>query len=139
MIQVGTIFIRNRPLILRTLELESKPYSGTWDVLHWSCSSSLVRRIRDVGWNCFVGAAEVKATVLGNLAAGSVHRALTHIFAKIQNADFNCLEVIKISDHRFFGMPYVTVYAHSRHIQRGFMVESAFNPPSLQSSFVNSN
>ena len=139
MIQVGTIFIRNRPLILRTLELESKPYAGTWDVLHCSRSSILVHRIRAAGWNCFYGAAEVKATVLGSLAARSVHRALNHIFVKVRNADFNCLEVIKISDHRFCGMPYITVYAHSRHIQHGSMMESAAKAASLSSSFVNSN
>lgn len=139
MIQVGTIFIRNRPLILRTLELESKPYSGTWDVLHCSRSSSLIQRIRDAGWNCFFGAAEVKATVLGSLAATSVHMALKDIFVKVRHADFNCLEVTKISDHRFFGMPYITVYAQSRHIQRGSMVEFAAKVPSLRSSFVNSN
>jgi hypothetical protein len=139
MIQVGTIFIRNRPLILRTLELKSKPYSGTWDVLHCSRSLSLVRRIRDAGWNCFVGAAEVKATVLGNLAARSVHRALRHIFGKVRNSDFNCLEVMKISDYRFLGMPYITVYVHSRHIQHGSMMESAAKAESLRSSFVNSS
>ncbi len=31
-VQVGTILIENRPLIMRTLNLESEPYSGPWSV-----------------------------------------------------------------------------------------------------------
>jgi hypothetical protein len=124
-IKVGTVFIQNQPLILRTLALESEPYAETWDVLQSPPNASLDRKIRDTGWShCFVDA-EVRATAHGKLSASSVHRALEQIFARVRNADFNCLEVTRIIENRFLGVPYVTVCAHSRHIPQGSMMDLA--------------
>lgn len=139
LVQVGTIFIQNLPLILRTLDLETEPYSGTWDMLPSPRSPSLDQRIQGTGWNCFFLAAEVKAIVLGELAVTTVHKALKKIFAKVRNADFNCLEVTKIADHRFLGVPYTTVCAHSRHIQQGSMTDFAQKFATPKPLFVNSN
>lgn len=138
-VQVGTIFIQNRPLILRTLDLETEPYSGTWDMLPSPRSPSLDQRIQGTGWNCFFLAAEVKAIVLGELAVTTVHKALKKIFAKVRNADFNCLEVTKMADHHFFGVPYTTVCPHSRHIQQGSMTNFAQKFATPKPLFVNSN
>lgn len=138
-VQVGTIFIRNRPLILRTLDLESEPYAENWEVLQSPPDGSLDQRILSTGWNCFFMTAEVRAIVLGRPAARSVHRALKKIFEKVRNADFNCLEVTNIADHRFLGMPYTTVCAHSRHIQRGSMMDFAREAAGLKPLFVNSD
>jgi hypothetical protein len=122
-VQVGTILIENRPLILRALDLESESYSGTWGVLHSHTGTTLDQKIRGTGWNCLFLAADVKATVLGRLAAKTIRRAMKHIFTKVQKPDFNCLEVTKIVEDRFLGVPYLTVSAHSRHIQQGSIIE----------------
>ncbi|HUK23726.1 MAG TPA: hypothetical protein VLV49_04035 [Terriglobales bacterium] len=124
-VQVGTILIDDRPLILRALDLESEPYSGTWGVLQTLNGSTLEKKIKGSGWNCFFMAAEVKATVLGTLADSNIRRALKQIFLKAQKPDFNCLEVTNIRAHRFLGVPYITVFAHSRHIQQGSLLEFA--------------
>lgn len=124
-IQVGTIFIENRPLILRALDLQSESYAGTWGVLQSHTSTTLNQKIRGTGWTCFFLAAEVKATVFGVLAAKSIRRALEQIFAKVRRPDFNCLELTKITEDRFWGVPYVTVCVHSRHIQQGSLMELA--------------
>jgi hypothetical protein len=133
-VQVGTIFIENRPLIMRPLDLESESYSGTWGVLQSLTSSTLDQKIRGAGWTCFFLAAEVKATVFGALAPKSIRRALKQIFAKVQEPDFNCLEVTKIVENRFLGMPYITVCAHSRHIQQGCIMELAEEPRKLKNT-----
>ena len=124
-VQVGTILIENRPLIMRTLDLESQPYSGTWGVLQSLTSSALDQKIRSAGWNCFFMAAEVKGTAFGRLAAKSIQRALNRILVNVRKLDFNCLEVTKIEENRFLGLPYTTVCAHSRHIQQGCLLKSA--------------
>lgn len=124
-IQVGTIFIENRPLILRALDLESESYAGSWGVLRSHTSTTLDQKIRRTGWTCFFLAAEVKTTVFGVLAAPSIRRALKQIFAKVRRSDFNCLEVTKITEDRFWGVPYVTVCVHSRHIQQGSLIDFA--------------
>jgi hypothetical protein len=124
-VQIGTILIEDRPLIMRALDLESESYSGTWGVLQSLTSTSLDRKVRAAGWNCFFLAAEVKATVFGSLAAKSVRRALKQIFAKVRKPDFNCLEVTMIVENSFLGVPYTTVCAHSRHIQQGYFMDGA--------------
>jgi hypothetical protein len=122
-VQVGTLFIRNSPVILRTLELKSESYLGTWDVLNCPQSPALDQRIRDGGSNYFFMAAEVRATVFGRLVARSIRKALKQIFRKVRDANFNSIEVTKITEKRFLGVPYITVCAHSRHLQQGSMMD----------------
>ncbi len=128
MVQVGSILIENRPLILRALDLQSESYSGTWGVLSSLTSSTLSKKVRDVGWKCAPPADEVKATVFGALAAKNIRKALKQIFLKVREPDFNCLEVTKIVEDRFFGLPRTTVFAHSRHIQQGSIMEFSAEP-----------
>jgi len=138
-VHVGTILIENRPLILRALDLESESYSGSWGVLRSHTSSTLDQKIRGTGWHCSFLAAEVKATVFGQLAAKSIHRALKQIFARVREPDFNCLEVTKIIEQRFWGVPYTTVCAHSRHIQQGSLMEFDEGSRNSQPSVHNLN
>jgi len=138
-VQVGTLLIEDRPLIMRALDLESESYSGPWGVLQSFTSSSLEQKLRSAGWNCFFMAAEVKATVFGARAAKSVRRALKQIFVKVRKPDFNCLEVTKIVEGRFLGMPYTTVSAHSRHIQQGCLLEFAAGSQDSKLPYRNSN
>jgi hypothetical protein len=138
-VQVGTILIADRPLILRALDLESESYWGTWGVLRSVTGSSLDQKIRTAGWSCFFMAAEVKATVFGALAAKNIHRALGQIFAKARKPGYNCLEVTKITRARFLGMPYITVCAHSRHIQQGSLLEFAASGATAKLTYSNSN
>lgn len=121
-VQVGTMLIENRPLILRTLGLESECYSGHWGVLVSVTSSTLDRKIRNAGWKFVFLSAEVKASAFGALAAGTILRALQQIFATAHKRDFNCLEVAKIAENRFLGMPYITVFARLRNIQQGYIL-----------------
>jgi hypothetical protein len=64
-------------------------------------------------------AAEVKVTFLGAIGAKNIQNALMRTLRKVQRQRFNSLEVTGIVDKRFLGMPYGTVFAHSRHIQQG--------------------
>ena len=122
-VQVGTILIENRPLIMRPLNLESESYSGNWGVLQSFTSSSLGLKVRGAGWTCVPLAGEVKATVFGSLAAKNIRRALKQIFLKVRHPDFNCLEITKIVEDRFLGMARTTVWASSRHIQQGSIMQ----------------
>jgi len=122
-VQVGTIFIENRPLIMRPLDLESESYSGQWGVLQSFTSFSLDQKVRGVGWRSVSLAGEVKATVFGALAAKNIRRALKQIFLKVRKPDFNCLEITKIFEDRFLGMARTTVWANSRHIQQGSIMQ----------------
>jgi hypothetical protein len=70
-------------------------------------------------------ALEVKTMFLGVLAPEKIQRALKRILAKVKPQHFNSLEVTGIVARRFLGVPYVTVSAHSRHMQQSCNLDSS--------------
>jgi len=120
-VHAGTIFIEDRPLITRALDLDSQPYLGSWGILQ---TTNLESHIREAGWQFFFMATNLNARVLGSARPETVKRALKHIFSKVRHLDFNCLQVVSILEGRFLGVPYTTVSVHSRHIQQGCLLQS---------------
>src|SRR5438552_18318934 len=124
-LKVGTILIEEGPRITQLLGLESEPCSGNWRLVKALDGFALDRKIRDAGWNFFFMAAEVKVMFFGALGAKKIHNALRRILAKVKLQDFNGLEVTGIVAKRFLGVPYVTVSAHSRHVQQSCHLDGA--------------
>ncbi len=107
------------------LGLESEPCSGEWSMLKSQDGFALSRKIHAAGWNFFFMAAEVKVMFLGSLGAVKIQNALKRILEKVKQQHFNGLEVTQIVSKRFLGVPYVTVSAHSRHMQQSCYLDSA--------------
>ena len=63
-------------------------------------------------------AEEVKVMFFGSVGAAKIQNALKRILEKVKRQEFNGLEVTQIVARRFLGAPYVTVSAHSRHVQQ---------------------
>ena len=107
------------------LGLESEPCSGEWSLLNVLDGFALDRKIHAAGWNFFFMAAEVKVMFFGSLGAVKIQKALKRILEKVKPQQFNGLQVTEIVARRFLGVPYVTVSAHSRHMQQSCYLESA--------------
>jgi hypothetical protein len=117
-LQVGTILVKESPLMPELLALEIQPYSGNWNLVRTLDGFALDRKIRGAGWNFFFMAAEVKEMFFGALEAKKIQKALRRIFGKVRQLPFNALEVTGIVKKRFLGVPYMIVSVHSRHIQQ---------------------
>ncbi|HWX92703.1 MAG TPA: hypothetical protein VNY29_08730 [Terriglobales bacterium] len=124
-IQIGSILVKERPPLAGHLGLQSDAYSQNWSVVRALNGFSLDRKIRAAGWNSFFMAGEVQARAFGSIKPGSLLAALQRIFSKVRHEDFNCLEVTGIVARNFLGVPYFTISAHSRHIQKGFQLDHA--------------
>jgi hypothetical protein len=124
-IQVGTILMKEWPGMTKLLNLESEPCSGEWSLLKVLDGFGLDRKIHAAGWNFFFMAAEVKVMFLGSLGPGKIQKALTRILEKVKQQQFNGLEVTEIVSRHFLGVPYITVSAHSRHLQQSCYLDSA--------------
>ena len=124
-VQVGAILMKDWPEMKELLGLECEPYSGQWTLLKALDVCALDRKIHAAGWNFFFMAAEVKAMFFGSLGATKVHNALKRILEKVKQEHFNGLEVTAIVTRHFLGVPYVTVSAHSRHMQHSCNLDSA--------------
>ena len=124
-VQVGTILMKEWPAMTQLLGLESEPCSGEWSLLKALDGFTLDRRIHAAGWNLFFMAAEIKVMFFGSVGAVKIENALRRILEKVQRQQFNGLEVTQIVARRFLGVPYVTVSAHSRHMQQSCQLDSA--------------
>ena len=122
-VQAGTILIDAEPRLVQIFALESEPYSRKWSVLKGLDGFALDRKIHAAGWNCFFMAEEAKVMFFGMIGARKVQDALKLILAKLRPQNFNCLEVTGIVAKRFWGIPYATVSAHSRHIQQSCQLD----------------
>lgn len=123
-VQVGTILIgEESPRMVEALALQSEPYFGRWSVVKALDGVSLDDKIHAARWNFFFMAAEVKVMFFGAIGATKVQEALQRILRKVKPQNFNCLEVTGIVAKRFWGIPYATVSAHSRHIQQSCQLD----------------
>jgi hypothetical protein len=61
---------------------------------------------------------------LGSLGAVKIQNALQRILKKVKEQHFNGLEVTEIVSRRFLGVPYVTICAHSRHMQQSCYLDT---------------
>jgi hypothetical protein len=124
-VQVGTILMKEWPGMPQLIGFETEPGLGEWSVVKVPDAFTLDREIHAVGWNFFFIAAEVKAMFFGSLRAAKVQSALKRILAKVKQKHFNGLEVTAIVARHFLGIPYVTVSAHSRHMQHSCKLDNA--------------
>ncbi|HET9409027.1 MAG TPA: hypothetical protein VFO39_17415 [Candidatus Sulfotelmatobacter sp.] len=114
------------------LGIETEPCFGEWSMVKVLDGVALDRKIHVAGWNFFFMAAEVNVMFWGSLGAAKIQRALKQILAKVKQQHFNGLEVTAIVAQHFLGIPYVTVSAHSRHMQESCFLDSAVSRQSFQ-------
>ena len=124
-VQVGTILMKEWPGMPPLAGFETEPGLGEWSMVKVPDVFTLDRKIHAAGWNFFFMAEEVKAMSFGSLKAVKVRNALKRILAKVKQQHFNGLEVTAIVARHFLGVPYVTVSAHSRHLQHSCNLDSA--------------
>ncbi len=122
-IQTGTIMVHPSES-LRPLGIESEPYCENWESLGVRESSGLDRKLRDSGWKLFYMADELKTTVPAWGGQKTLRRGLKRLLLQTRLQHFNCLELTHILRKRFLGIPYVSIAAHSRHIQQESQIQS---------------
>ena len=131
-VQVGTILMKEWPGMPQLIRFETEPGFGGWSMVKVPDAFTIDRKIHAAGWNFFFMAAEVKAMFFGSLTATKVRSALKRILDKVKSQHFNGLEVTAIVGRHFLGVPYVTVSAHSRHMQHSCNLDSAETRQSFQ-------
>jgi hypothetical protein len=124
-VQVGSILMKEWPGKPQLLGLESEPCSGEWSLLKVMDAFTVDRKIHAAGWNFFFMAPEFNASFFGTIGVEKIQKALARILAKVEPQHFNSLEITGIVGRRFLGVPYVTVSAHSRHMQQSCFLDGA--------------
>jgi hypothetical protein len=120
-IKAGTVFIEEGTPLPDSLNFESKPYSNGWRSVKNLNGYGLDRKIREAGWTLF-DLAQIKASVFGFDREKAARRALDRVLANVKSDNFNSLEISQVTAKRFLGLPYVTVSAHARHLQKSMFL-----------------
>ena len=115
----GTILIREDTRLPANLSIESETFLPGWRVVKNLDRSTLARSIEGANWSFFYLAGEIRATVLGRDQPATLRRAVKRVLAKQEGQKFNSLEITKAVSNRFLGIPFISITAHSRHIQQG--------------------
>ncbi len=125
-IKVGTILMEMKDWVgmPQCPALETELCFGEWSLIKVMDAFALDRQIHAQGWNFFFMATEVETRFLGILGQDKIQSAVQRILAKVKPQHFNGLQVTEITARRFLGVPYVTVCAHSRHMQQGCKLDS---------------
>ena len=109
------------------LSIDSEAFLPGWRVVKDLDRQALTREVESANWNLFYLAGEMRATVFGREGLGALRRAVKCVLAKQEGQKFNSLEITKIVSKRFLGIPFMSVAAHSRHIQQGVGLVPAKN------------
>lgn len=123
-IQAGTMVVQ-QSVILQSLGVESEPYYKNWRSLGILDSSGLDHKLRVAGWNLFFMVEELRAVVPAWGGQNTVRRGLKRLLTQTRLQHFNCMEVSHILRKRFLGIPYVSIAAHPRHIQKSCSIRSS--------------
>ena len=116
-IKMGTILIAEGTLLPKSLLFDSEPYAHGWRLVQNLDSYGVNQKISQAGWNFFYMAGMLKASVFGFDEEKATRQAIKQVIANMKSKYFNCLEITQVAEKRFLGLPYVSVSAHSRHIQ----------------------
>jgi hypothetical protein len=120
-----TVLIRDGTPLPTTLPIESEAFLPGWRIVKNLDRQALARAVERVGWNIFYLAGEMRAIVWGRERPGTLRRAVKSILAKQEGLKFNSLEVTRVVAKRFLSIPFMSVAAHSRHIQQGLSLVPA--------------
>ncbi len=124
-IETGAILIKEGAALPKAVRLESEPYVAGWRVAKNLDGYELGLKIHQAGSTFLCHAGKVKAITFGIDEEELTRRAVKRILAKVEPGKFNCLEITRVANQWFLGVPYASVSAGSRHIQESvFLFET---------------
>jgi len=119
-ITAGSILVEEGTHLPNTFLFQSEPHSNGWAAVKDS-RSTFEKTIREAGWTFFFMAGEIKATVFGFDRQKALGTALKRLTTDVKSQHCNSIEITRVMDRSFLRMPYVSVSAHPRHLQRGIL------------------
>jgi hypothetical protein len=116
----GTILINEGTQRPQCFQLEKDFYAHAWrPVKHTLNSAELEQELAHAGWTFDFMAGAIRTTAFGFDRARMLHAALKRLIANVRRQKCNCLEIDDVETHSFLGVPYVSISAHPRNIQKG--------------------
>jgi len=119
-IAAGSILLEARANLPGSLLRQGEPDSNGWALVR-DARFTFEKAIHEAGLTLFFMAGEIKATVIGFDRQKALRAALKRLIANVQSQRCNSIEITRVAGKSFLGVPYVTVFAHPRHLQKGLL------------------
>ena len=119
-IKAGSILVEEGTHLPKSLLLQSDSISNGWAALR-DARSMFEKTIQEAGWTFFFMAGEIKATVFGFDRQKALRTALKRLIADVKSQHCNSIEITRVIAKSFLKVPYVSVSAHPRHLQKGMV------------------
>ena len=113
----GSILIEEGTQLPDSVLLESESYSSGWAALR--NPRSLDPEIK--GRTFFFMAGEIKSTVFGFDRQKTLGAALKRLATSVKLTKCNSFEITQVTRKSFLKVPYVSITAHRRHLQKGLV------------------
>ena len=126
-IRLGTILIADGTRTPKSVLLGTERYSPGWSIITGSTSAQLDRELEKAGWTFFYMAGEIRASGCGLDIQSRTGRAVHRLIDAVKHESCNCLEITEVKQSSFLGLPYTTLVAHARHIQKSHSFYNSSN------------
>jgi hypothetical protein len=117
-ITAGTILIEGRAGLPDSVRLQSEPDSSGWVTLNGT-RPMFEKEVAEAGWTFFFMAGAIKTTVFGFDRQKTTSVALRRLIMNVKSHNCNAIEISQVTAKSFLKLPYVSVSAHARHLQKG--------------------
>ena len=124
-IAAGTILMQEGTHLPNSQPRRRESDSSGWAAVENS-RCGFEKEVREAGWTFFFMAGEIKATVFGFDRQKTLHAALKRLIGKVESQNCNSIEITQVTGKSFLKLPYVSVSAHPRHLQKGLVFDQAF-------------
>ena len=116
-IKAGSILVEEGAHLPISFRLQRESNSNGWAAVK-DVRADFEKTIQEAGWTFFFMAGEVKATVFGFDKQKAMRTALKRLITNVKSQQCNSIEITQVVDNSFLSVPYVSVSAHARHLQR---------------------
>ena len=131
LITVGDLLVQEGTNLPRSLLLPTEINSNGWAAVKGN-PFTFEKTVEEAGWTFFFMAGEIKTTAFGFDKQKALRAALRRLMTDVKSQHCNSIEITGVVSKSFLRIPYVSVSAHARHLQKD-RVFSGSNPalPSL--------
>ena len=124
-ITAGSILIQEGTYPPNSQPLQTGSQSSGWAAVENS-RPMFEKEVRAAGWTFFFMAGGIKATVFGFDRQKTLRAALKRLMTNVKSQNCNSIEITQVTGRSFLKLPYVSVSAHPRHLQKGMVFHQAF-------------
>jgi hypothetical protein len=114
----GSILVAGGTYLPQSLLLQSESDSNAWASIK-DIRTTFETTVREAGWTFFFMAGLIKTTVFGFDRQKALGLALKRLIADVKSQHCNSIEITQVTNKSFLHVPYVSVFAHARHLQKG--------------------